>query len=486
MLNAQRGLLGNPPAQYASMTPKQFQQHQQEQQASFRWQQSQILNREFQDLQQNLPLFNSETSQSLTQPQQVDSSKKGHKKTKAKRGKNVVDEPQEPVAAGRWLPVEEELLATCYVAVLEDNNLMEQELRLKREAAERAFEAQAEKDRILMRLEELRSPYSGKRSPVGRWREKADMAPESAGRDRERKEVINHFGHEKHPLKLIDWEMIRGKGDDEEENSKGAVVECDMCEEPLSIGDSAIDKGFAYLSFSNAPTGFNCCSNCFFVEFACKAEDDSLKEEASIKFQHEGHPQHTLTLQSRPAAFRCDACKTEEKGLFYLCDSCDFWIHKTCASLAPTIDLPYHHHKHPLVLVYSLPEKFYTYPYFAHIKCALNAPSPSTPRDRPSTSGANEDSNSLLHFPMSDVFTDPLKLLHLDNLSLDDIDKLEIKHQSHRHPLTLNVEPQHNNMPSTSDSIEGMMRCPIYAMVVPATATHLHTNVKLIASFTYV
>ncbi|GKD02818.1 C1-like protein, partial [Tanacetum coccineum] len=230
---------------------------------------------------------------------------------------------------------------------------------------------------------------------------------ECRAKTQERKEVINHFGHEKHPLKLIDWEMIRGKGDDEEENSKGAVVECDMCEEPLSIGDSAIDKGFAYLSFSNAPTGFNCCSNCFFVEFACKAEDDSLKEEASIKFQHEGHPQHTLTLQSRPATFRCDACKTEEKGL-----------------------------------------------YFAHIKCALNAPSPSTPRDCPSTSGANEDSNSLLHFPMSDVFTDPLKLLHLDNLSLDDIDKLEIKHQSHRHPLTLNVEPQHNNMPSTSDSIE--------------------------------
>nr|GEX36099.1 glutathione S-transferase T3-like [Tanacetum cinerariifolium] len=34
--------------------------------------------------------------------------------------------------------------------------LMEQDLRLKREAVERAFEAQAEKDRKLMRLEELR------------------------------------------------------------------------------------------------------------------------------------------------------------------------------------------------------------------------------------------------------------------------------------------------------------------------------------------
>ncbi|GKA62410.1 hypothetical protein Tco_0761929 [Tanacetum coccineum] len=108
-----------------SMTPEQFQQYQQEQQqAFFRWQQSQVLNREFQDLQQNPPSFNSETSQSLTQPQQVDSPKKGgRKKTKAKRGKNVEDEPQEPVAVGRWLPVEEELLATCYVAVSEDNNV---------------------------------------------------------------------------------------------------------------------------------------------------------------------------------------------------------------------------------------------------------------------------------------------------------------------------------------------------------------------------
>ncbi|GKA62583.1 hypothetical protein Tco_0762102 [Tanacetum coccineum] len=227
-----------------SMTPEQFQQYQQEQQqAFFRWQQSQILNRDLDNLQQNPPSFHSESSQTLTQPQQVDSPKKGgRKKTKARRGKNVEDEPQEPVAAGRWLPVEEELLATCYVAVSEDNNvgsiyrdehkgvafsqedawtvlrfhpkwdapeqvdltgdvpgatqedlfghdarprsagkprpakktksdatastgessasqfgeLMEQELRLKREAAERAFEAQAEKDRTLMRLEELR------------------------------------------------------------------------------------------------------------------------------------------------------------------------------------------------------------------------------------------------------------------------------------------------------------------------------------------
>ncbi|GJV69271.1 hypothetical protein Tco_1484780 [Tanacetum coccineum] len=107
-----------------SMTPEQFHNTKEQQTSFFRWQQSQILNRDLDNLQQNPPSFHSESSQTLTQPQQVDSPKKGgRKKTKARRGKNVEDEPQEPVAAGRWLPVEEELLATCYVAVFEDNNV---------------------------------------------------------------------------------------------------------------------------------------------------------------------------------------------------------------------------------------------------------------------------------------------------------------------------------------------------------------------------
>nr|GEV95615.1 hypothetical protein [Tanacetum cinerariifolium] len=41
-------------------------------------------------------------------------------------------------------------------ASTQSGELMEQELRLKREAAERAFEVQAEKNRTFMRLEELR------------------------------------------------------------------------------------------------------------------------------------------------------------------------------------------------------------------------------------------------------------------------------------------------------------------------------------------
>ncbi|GKD86969.1 C1-like protein, partial [Tanacetum coccineum] len=257
--------------------------------------------------------------------------------------------------------------------------------------------------------------------------------------------------HEKHPLKLINGAGIK------EEKPEGA--RCFGCAKPISLSDSTygctechffLHKSCAQLPRTiNLPsifphllklidmrttgcTVFVCvvcrldplahglcyspndeaaifafCINCCVVEISHKAEADAVKKQAM------------------------------DEGLFYQCDSCDFWIHQTCTSLASTLEIPQ-----------------ITHLYFAHIKCALSAPPPSTPRDRPSTSGANEDSNSLLHFPMSDVFTDPLKLLHLDKLSLDDNDELAIKHWSHNHSLILNVEPQHNNMPSTSDSIE--------------------------------
>ncbi|GJV98678.1 C1-like protein [Tanacetum coccineum] len=299
-------------------------------------------------------------------------------------------------------------------------------------------------------------------------------------------EEINHSFHQEHPLKLIDHLEKPG----------GVVVECDMCEKSISAGDSV--------------PGFNACANCFLVEFACKAEYDAIKEKATIKLQHESHPQHTLTLQLRHGAFRCDACKTDEKGLFYQCDSCDFWIHETCASLPPTIDLQLHHPKHPLFLVYSLPDKFYKFcyyckfcnqyirrnewlyqcgncRYFAHIKCALNAQkkSASTPRDDPSTSEASDDVQSLLHFPMSKAFTDPLKLLHSKLFAQDDKETTEINHWSHpAHPLILNVEDSQGNnmMPdiNSGDPIEVCYACvrplsfPNYSCKEDGCSVYLH------------
>nr|GEX81977.1 zinc finger, CCHC-type [Tanacetum cinerariifolium] len=139
-------------------------------------------------------------------------------------------------------------------------------------------------------------------------------------------EEINHFFHEEHPLKLIDHLEKPG----------GVVVECDMCEKIISVGDSVNEW-----------------------------------------------------------LYQCGNCR-----------------------------------------------------YFAHIKCALNAQKifSSTPRDDLSTSEASDDVQSLLHFPMSKAFTDPLKLLHSKLFGQDDKETTEINHWSHHaHPLILNVEDSQGN-----------------------------------------
>ncbi|KAI3691652.1 hypothetical protein L6452_31452 [Arctium lappa] len=198
---------------------------------------------------------------------------------------------------------------------------------------------------------------------------------------------------------------------------------CDVCD------DQGLVWGFRYR-----------CDLCDFDACTkCGVAAALLKDAASIKFEHEGHPQHTLTLQLRPAAFRCDACKTEDKDLFYQCNDCTFWIHKTCATLARNIHLPHHHH-HDLLLAYSLPENFYNFVYFYQ--------QPFTSRDDPGTSNAQEQSNDhdLIKFPMSKAFTNPLRQLNFEKTTLDDDGATEINHWSHHHPLILNVEPQGNAM----------------------------------------
>ncbi|KAI3691937.1 hypothetical protein L6452_31740 [Arctium lappa] len=265
--------------------------------------------------------------------------------------------------------------------------------------------------------------------------------------------TINHHIHPLHPLTLVDHGDLEWT--------------CDACRKEGQVG------GFSYYCIQ---CDFDACTKC--------SAAIARKEEALIKFQHEGHPEHTLTLQSRSASFLCDACHSKDEGLLYQCEDCDFWIHKTCTSLAPTINLP-HHHKHPLVLVYSLLDNFYKFEYFcefcdryilrngwlyhcancryfAHIKCALNAMQPLISSDALGTSVAAEECvNDFPQFPMSCAFTDPLKLLHLENMDLDDDNTTEINHWSHDHPLIFNVESQRNNINNIgcSDPVEVCFGC---------------------------
>ncbi|KAH6794851.1 hypothetical protein C2S52_005328 [Perilla frutescens var. hirtella] len=116
---------------------------------------------------------------------------------------------------------------------------------------------------------------------------------------------------------------------------------------------------------------------------------------------HPSHP-HQLTLLWRPGrstSLRCDACGTVQKGNSYICIDCQYWIHESCAALPPTGD--FHHHHHPLSLIYHLPLEYIKFDfecricfkallprhwvygcqtcrYVVHINCAITASPAST------------------------------------------------------------------------------------------------------------
>ncbi|PIN09543.1 hypothetical protein CDL12_17874 [Handroanthus impetiginosus] len=59
-----------------------------------------------------------------------------------------------------------------------------------------------------------------------------------------------------------------------------------------------------------------------------------LEEQRSIK--HPSH-RHPLTYVRKPSSlFHCDGCGTEERDFAYVCNFCEFWIHKSCALLPTT------------------------------------------------------------------------------------------------------------------------------------------------------
>lgn len=90
-------------------------------------------------------------------------------------------------------------------------------------------------------------------------------------------------------------------------------------------------------------------------------------------FRHEGHKHGPLTLLMKPAFFHCDACNTEAKDLSNVCTNFMFWIHQSCASLPATMECELH--DHPLILAFSLPKQFITFPQFCNIRTKRVHPS---------------------------------------------------------------------------------------------------------------
>ncbi|XP_057799693.1 uncharacterized protein LOC131015342 isoform X2 [Salvia miltiorrhiza] len=139
------------------------------------------------------------------------------------------------------------------------------------------------------------------------------------------------------------------------------------------------------------------------------ADDDD--DEQCRTINHRSHPKHGLKLVRRSSPFKCDACGITRGGESYICckPNCQYWIHKSCASLPQTIESEYHSHSLSLsfhvppqymkrvlkcdVCSKYLPSKYWIYhcepcSYVVHLNCASNA---------------TRNEKGIMEFPISDV-----------------------------------------------------------------------------------
>ncbi|XP_057771174.1 uncharacterized protein LOC130990981 [Salvia miltiorrhiza] len=145
-------------------------------------------------------------------------------------------------------------------------------------------------------------------------------------------ELPNQISHHKHPhhsLDLFDYHNF-GKG----------YYNCDICRRDFGM-----------------VLGYHCSICGFDIDLMCeKLGIDALIEEKK-ELKHPSHPHHPLTLMRKPAfTFYCDGCGAQDVDMAYICSTCEFWVHKSCASLPLTLPVDRHHrHHHQLALAFSFP-----------------------------------------------------------------------------------------------------------------------------------
>ncbi|KAK3035154.1 hypothetical protein RJ639_032827 [Escallonia herrerae] len=155
----------------------------------------------------------------------------------------------------------------------------------------------------------------------------------------------------------------------------------------------------------------------------------------------------------REALFKCYACGAEDKDLSYLCTTCKFWVHKTCALLES--DIQCGSHPHPLTLSYSLPANYVKFGqscricgerleaiywvyacnsgcrYVAHVKCATRGETENFRNGESQLTKDQEDLDANLISLPGNLVTS-----FFGGVSLKERDT-EPNHISHGHPLIL-------------------------------------------------
>ncbi|XP_017240615.1 uncharacterized protein LOC108213342 isoform X1 [Daucus carota subsp. sativus] len=187
---------------------------------------------------------------------------------------------------------------------------------------------------------------------------------------------IDHNKHKIHPLSLL---------------PRQDNYTCDICTRDVKV------------SYACVECEFDVCVFCAFEQRV---------------LHHQGHKEHSLILMKKKALSDCDACHEEAKDYSYVCTTCDFWIHKSCALSPSIIPNPTYHH-HPLTLVYSIPDihryfkqycgichkkvykSYWVYychkcTYFVHMKCSTSTVSMGN-KDEADDSDNESD---LVQFPL--------------------------------------------------------------------------------------
>ena len=107
------------------------------------------------------------------------------------------------------------------------------------------------------------------------------------------------------------------------------------------------------------------CSHCDFnLHITCASLAPTTAKEA--EFHH-----HPLTPFGKWITFTCDICGREDKdkGMPYMCQPCDLWIHRSCASFPSRVNVV--RHQHLLHLTHSSLEFYQSDSRFCQI-CVQN------------------------------------------------------------------------------------------------------------------
>ena len=143
--------------------------------------------------------------------------------------------------------------------------------------------------------------------------------------------LLSDPSHPEHPLHLFDYRHLPIRH------------ECNICGVEIGI-----------------KLGYRCPSCDFDIHVECR-NSGLLKER--VELQHPSHIHPLILMRNHELPFMCDGCGTNDVDMAYICSTCEYWVHATCALLPILLLQDRHQHHHPLSLAFCFPMKHRRYQY---------------------------------------------------------------------------------------------------------------------------